>query len=100
MNLSIQQIVPEDVALMEALLVTFGEAFDQVETYGNPPSADYLRQLLDTDYFIALAALKEGEVVGGLTAYELKSSSKSAVRFTSTISLLPPHTDGRGSQRH
>ena len=72
MNLSIQQIVPEDVALMEALLATFGEAFDQVETYGNPPSTDYLRQLLDSDYFIAIAALKEGEVVGGLTAYELK----------------------------
>ncbi|MEH1829598.1 MAG: hypothetical protein V7L22_30390 [Nostoc sp.] len=33
---------------------------------------DYLRQLLDSDYFIAIAALKEGEVVGGLTAYELK----------------------------
>ncbi|MEH2028276.1 MAG: AAC(3)-I family aminoglycoside N-acetyltransferase [Nostoc sp.] len=72
MNLSIQQIVPKDVALMEALLATFGEAFDQVETYGNPPSTDYLRQLLDSDYFIAIAALKEGEVVGGLTAYELK----------------------------
>ncbi|QFS51315.1 aac3-I, aminoglycoside 3-N-acetyltransferase I [Nostoc sphaeroides CCNUC1] len=57
---------------MQALLATFGEAFDQVETYGNPPSADYLRQLLDSDYFIAIAALKEGEVVGGLTAYELK----------------------------
>ena len=72
MNLSIQQIVPEDVALMEALLATFGEAFDEVETYRNPPSPDYLRQLLDSDYFIAIAALKEGEVVGGLTAYELK----------------------------
>lgn len=72
MNLSIQQIVPEDVALMEGLLATFSEAFDQVETYGNPPSADYLRHLLDSDYFIAIAALKEGEVVGGLTAYELK----------------------------
>jgi aminoglycoside 3-N-acetyltransferase I len=35
MTLSIQQIVPEDVALMEALLATFGEAFDEVETYRN-----------------------------------------------------------------
>jgi aminoglycoside 3-N-acetyltransferase I len=57
---------------MEALLATFGEAFDEVEAYGNPPGADYLRQLLDSDYFIALAALKEGKVVGGLTSYELK----------------------------
>ncbi len=73
MNLTIQQILPDDIALMEALLTTFGEAFDEVETYsGNRPSADYLRQLLKNDYFIAIAALKENEVVGGLTAYELK----------------------------
>lgn len=73
MNLTIQPIATEDVALMEALLVTFGEAFDEVETYsGKRPSADYLRQLLRSDYFIALAALKAGEVVGGLAAYELK----------------------------
>jgi aminoglycoside 3-N-acetyltransferase I len=73
MNLTIQQIVPEDVALMEALLTTFGEAFDDVETYGrNRPSVDYLRHLLKSDYFIAIAALKAGEVVGGIAAYELK----------------------------
>jgi aminoglycoside 3-N-acetyltransferase I len=73
MNLTTQQLMPDDVALMEALLTTFGEAFDAVETYsGNRPSADYLRQLLKQDYFIAIAALKDGAVVGGLTAYELK----------------------------
>jgi aminoglycoside 3-N-acetyltransferase I len=72
-SLTIQQIVPEDVALMEALLATFGKAFEDVETYsGNRPSADYLRQLLKNDYFIAIAALKAGEVVGGIAAYELK----------------------------
>lgn len=44
-----------------------------METYSeNRPSADYLRKLLKSDYFIAIAALKEDEVVGGLTAYELK----------------------------
>lgn len=65
--------MPEGVALTEALLTTFGEAFDEVETYSkNRPSADYLQQLLENDYFIAIAALKRGEVVGGLTAYELK----------------------------
>jgi aminoglycoside 3-N-acetyltransferase I len=72
-NLTIQQIEPGNVALMESLLVTFGEAFDEVETYGgNRPSTAYLRQLLKSDYFIAIAALKEGEVVGGIAAYELK----------------------------
>jgi aminoglycoside 3-N-acetyltransferase I len=73
MDLTIQRIVPEDMALMEDLLATFGEAFNEVETYSeNPPSEDYLRQLLKSDYFIAIAALKAGQVVGGLAAYELK----------------------------
>jgi aminoglycoside 3-N-acetyltransferase I len=70
---SIQKIAPDDVALMEALLATFGEAFEAVEIYGgNRPSVGYLRRLLGSDYFIALAALKGGEVVGGIAAYELK----------------------------
>jgi aminoglycoside 3-N-acetyltransferase I len=70
---SIQQIAPGDVALMEALLATFGEAFDDVETYTRKrPGAAYLRRLLASDYFIALAALKGDDVVGGIAAYELK----------------------------
>ena len=58
---------------MEAVLATFGEAFNEVETYGRArPSAAYLKRLLGSGYFIALAALKNGEVVGGIAAYELK----------------------------
>ena len=69
---SVRQLGPDDVALMEAMLTTFGEAFGEVETYGaNRPGADYLRRLLGSDHFIALAALKDGEVVGGLAAYVL-----------------------------
>ncbi len=72
-GVSIHQLTRDDQALMKALLATFGEAFDEVETYGrNQPSAGYLQQLLGSDYFIALAALKNGEVVGGIAAYELK----------------------------
>lgn len=73
MSISIHQLVPSDVAMMEALLSTFGEAFNEVETYGkHRPGAEYLRRLLGSDYFIALAALKGNDVVGGLAAYELK----------------------------
>jgi aminoglycoside 3-N-acetyltransferase I len=58
---------------MEALSATFGEAFDDMDTYtGKRPSADYLRRLLGGDSFIALAALKDGHVVGGIGAYELR----------------------------
>ena len=70
---SIHQLTADDMASMEGLLATFGEAFDEVETYGkNRPSEDYFQRLLGSDYFIALVALKGSEVVGGIVAYELK----------------------------
>ncbi|MDR5907778.1 AAC(3)-I family aminoglycoside N-acetyltransferase [Franzmannia qiaohouensis] len=69
----IYQLTPDDLVLMDGLLTTFGEVFDQPETYtGNPPDAGYMRQLLESDGFIALVALKGGAVAGGLAAYELK----------------------------
>lgn len=69
---TIQLLGPGDVALMQAMSTTLGEAFDEVETYsGARPSRIYLERLLSSDYFIALAALKGEEVVGGLAAYEL-----------------------------
>jgi aminoglycoside 3-N-acetyltransferase I len=73
MSIIVCRLTPEDTGLMEALLATFGEAFDDMETYGgNRPNEAYLKQLLGSDYFIALAALKGGQVVGGLAAYELR----------------------------
>ena len=70
---TIHPLAPDDVALMEAMLKTFGEAFDEVRTYsGARPRAAYLKRLLHSDCFIALAALKGGEVVGGIAAYELR----------------------------
>lgn len=72
-HLVIRLLTSDDLELMQGLLATFGEAFDEPDTYGgHRPSADYLRQLLGSDYFIALAALKGGEVVGGIAAYELR----------------------------
>ena len=70
---SICQLSTNDLALMEELLAVFGEAFDEVDTYiSSRPSDAYLKRLLSSDYFIALAALKNGTVVGGLAAYELQ----------------------------
>ena len=57
---------------MDDMLSMFGEAFDEVETYGRArPSKPYLERLLATGNFIALIALKNGTTVGGLVAYEL-----------------------------
>jgi aminoglycoside 3-N-acetyltransferase I len=61
-----------DVLLMEAMLTMFGEAFEEFETCSARPDAAYLVRLLDRDHFIALAALNEGAVLGGLVAYELE----------------------------
>ncbi|MCH8684784.1 AAC(3)-I family aminoglycoside N-acetyltransferase [Pedomonas mirosovicensis] len=61
-----------DVALMRGLNGMFGTAFADPETYGGaPPEEAYLRDLLAKDHVIALAALMDGAVVGGLVAYEL-----------------------------
>lgn len=73
MSLDINHLTSNDIPLMEALLTAFGEAFDEVETYtAKLPSEEYLRRLLGGDTFIALAAVKSGEVVGGIAAYELR----------------------------
>lgn len=69
----IKELATYDLVLMKSLLKTFGEAFDEPDTYcSEQPGADYLKRLLGKDYFIALAALKDEEVVGGIAAYELQ----------------------------
>lgn len=61
-----------DAPKMEELLDVFGDAFDDRRTYGDArPGAAYFRRLLDSGQFIALAAIKDGRIVGGLAAYEL-----------------------------
>jgi aminoglycoside 3-N-acetyltransferase I len=72
-SFSIRVLDPEDIPLMHRMLRMFGEAFGDVESYGSkPPTAGYISRLLASDQFIALAALRGDDVVGGLAAYELK----------------------------
>jgi aminoglycoside 3-N-acetyltransferase I len=69
----IHQLGPGDLDHLRAMLALFGDAFGQTQTYqGNPPGDAYLRDLLGRKNFIALAAIREARVVGGLAAYELK----------------------------
>lgn len=69
---AIRRLGPADLALVDAWLTMFGEAFEDVESYGRArPSADYLRRLLGSESFVALAAVKDDAVIGGLAAYEL-----------------------------
>jgi aminoglycoside 3-N-acetyltransferase I len=67
-----RQLARADVALLRDLLQVFAQAFDDVDTYQRfAPDDDYLTRLLSKQHFIAVAAMKGEEVVGGLAAYEL-----------------------------
>lgn len=69
----IRRLGPSDLPLMRELLHCFGEVFDEPDTYGSAqPDDAYLRDLLATETFMAMVALGEGGVVGGLAAYELR----------------------------
>ncbi len=72
-NYSYRRLGDLDTGLLREMLALFAEVFDEPETYlGAVPSEEYLRGLLRRTDFIALAALAEDEVVGGLAAYELE----------------------------
>ena len=69
---TVRRLAPSDLDLMHALLTVFGAAFHDAATYGAArPDAGYLERMLGSDFFIALVALKDEAVVGGLAAYEL-----------------------------
>jgi aminoglycoside 3-N-acetyltransferase I len=78
---------------MEQLLDVFGEAFSDPQSYGAArPGADYLRRLLGRDSFIALVALKDGAVVGGLAAYELhKFEQARSEIYIYDLAIAEPH---------
>lgn len=68
----IRRLTPVDVGLMLEMLSVFGRAFEDAARYTACQPADaYLRSLLANADFMALAALSEGRVVAGVTAYVL-----------------------------
>jgi aminoglycoside 3-N-acetyltransferase I len=70
---NIIRLTENDVPLLQAVNVMFGEVFDDEESYSsNKPTSSYLQYLLGSTNFIALAALDGKKVVGAIAAYELK----------------------------
>lgn len=62
-----------DTARLRELSTFFGDVFDDAARYCHQqPDDQYLQNLLASDTFIALVALKNGLVVGGIAAYELR----------------------------
>jgi aminoglycoside 3-N-acetyltransferase I len=70
---NLTHLTPNDVELLRQLNQMFGEVFADADSFHKkPPSDAYLTSLLQQSTFIALAALVEHKVVGGLVAYELR----------------------------
>jgi len=72
-SIELIELSADTVSDLQAMLELFGRVFEDPATYGkHPPSETYLKSLLQSDHFIAIAARQESRVIGGLAAYELK----------------------------
>ncbi len=70
---AIRQLTEGDLALFRELQHVFAAAFDDAASYlSRPPSDTYVRRWLSSSTAIALVALVDGAVVGGLAAYVLE----------------------------
>jgi aminoglycoside 3-N-acetyltransferase I len=68
----VQVLCASDIGLMRAMLDMFGREFEDRPTYSSAqPDDAYLAGLLSSGTFIAIAAVAQAEVVGGLAAYVL-----------------------------
>jgi aminoglycoside 3-N-acetyltransferase I len=93
MPIGVRQLTASDLAAFDALLRTFGEAFDDLGRYtSRRPSDAYLRRLLVSPSFIALAAVERGDVIGGLAAYELqKFEQECSEIYIYDLAVAAPH---------
>jgi aminoglycoside 3-N-acetyltransferase I len=84
----IKQLTKEDLSTFNSLIKLFNLVFEEENpTIGS--EANSLR-LLDDNRFIAIVALTENEVVGGLTAYEFpKYYSDSSEIFLYDLAVKP-----------
>src|SRR3546814_3172320 len=89
---SVRLLGRDDVAPMRSMLAMFGEAFDEGRAYSDrPPGAAWLQRLLGSDAFIAIAAMKDDEMVGGIAAYrseEHTSELQSLMRISYAVFCL------------
>jgi aminoglycoside 3-N-acetyltransferase I len=70
--MEIRVLGPTDATHLRAMLSMFGRAFDNPEHYVSAqPTDEYLTGLLSQSFFVAVAAMIEGEVVGGIAGYVL-----------------------------
>lgn len=64
----ITKLNKDDRRQLKKLIELFNEVFEE---YHSVASNEHLDKLLSKTEFLAVVAIKEGEIIGGLTAYEL-----------------------------
>jgi len=88
---------PGDVAVLRGVLGVFAEAFEDESTYlGQQPDDAYLRRLLSSDTFVAVAALEAAQdgarVVGGIAGYVLpKFEQARSEMYLYDLAVAEPH---------
>jgi aminoglycoside 3-N-acetyltransferase I len=80
--MEVRALGAEDIAPMRAMLAMFGKAFEDVPTYtARQPDDAYLRSLLASDSFMAVAAFAGSTIVGGLAGYVLPKFEQARAEF-------------------
>jgi aminoglycoside 3-N-acetyltransferase I len=81
-SVSIRVLGADDIATLRAILSMFGDAFDDRKAYvAKQPPDQYLQELLSGQTFIAIAALSETGVIGGLAGYVLPKFEQARSEF-------------------
>lgn len=81
-NLLAKLLASDDLSILRDMLALFSEAFEDPVSYqSKPPSDAYLTKLLASDTFLAVAAVTDGQVVGGLVGYVLHKFEQERSEF-------------------
>ena len=72
MSFAVHRLGAGDLARMRELNALFGKVFEDPESYASArPSDAYLKRMLGRTETIALVAIEDGPIIGGLVAYVL-----------------------------
>jgi aminoglycoside 3-N-acetyltransferase I len=92
-SVAVRRLGSGDAALASRLNALFASVFGDAETYLSAPPADaYLARVLGRGEVIALVAVKDTEVVGGLVAYVLdKLEQERSEIYIYDLAVAEPH---------
>src|ERR1041384_5421059 len=89
MAIEIKHLTKDDLSKFTSLINLFNTVFEEESKIGSEANS---LKLLNNKYFVALVALVENEVIGGLTAYELPMYySNSSEIFLYDLAVKPEY---------